>query len=123
VVSSGATRRRRPGVPRGRGVVGCDAQASSGGAVTAMIIAVPIVWMHSFALLLAPVAVMRPRLSAVWLVPILLTIGPDTGNGEPWQTVGVLGVMVITLCLALFPRRDSSTNSGLRLQPGLRASP
>ena len=87
-----------------------------------MIVAVPIVWMHSFALLLAPVAVMRPRLSAVWLVPILLTIGPDTGNGEPWQTAGVLGVMVITLCLALFPRRTSSTNSGLRLQPGLRAS-
>ena len=74
-------------------------------AVAAMIVAVPIVWLHSFALLIAAVAVMRPRLSAAWLVPILFLIGPGTGNGEPWQTAGVLGILVITLCLALLPSR------------------
>ena len=74
-------------------------------AVAAMIVAVPIVWLHSFALLIAAVAVMRPRLSAAWLVPILFLIGPGTGNGEPWQTAGVLGILVITLCLALLPPR------------------
>ena len=71
-------------------------------AVTAMIVAVPVVWLHSFALLIAPVAVMRPRLSAAWIVPILMIIGPGTGNGDPWQTAGMLVLMAVTLGLALF---------------------
>ena len=62
-------------------------------AVTAMIVAIPVVWLHSFALLIAAVAVMRPRLSVAWFVPILFLIGPGTGNGAPWQTAGVLGVL------------------------------
>ena len=64
-------------------------------AVTAMIVAVPVVWLHSFALLIAPVAVMRPRLGAAWLVPILMIIGPGTGNGDPWQTAGMLVLMAL----------------------------
>ena len=72
-------------------------------AVTAMIVASPIVWLHSFALLLAPVAVMRPRLSVAWLLPVLLVIGTGTGNGTPWQTAGVLGLAALTLGVALAP--------------------
>ena len=73
--------------------------------MTAMIVAVPVVWLHSFALLIAPVAVMRPRLGAAWLVPILMIIGPGTGNGDPWQTAGMLVLMAVTLGPALLPRR------------------
>jgi len=80
-------------------------------AVAGMIVAVPVVWLHSFALLIAAIAVMRPRLSAAWLVPILFTIGPGTGNGEPWQTAGMLVVMAVTLCLALLPARRRSVES------------
>jgi hypothetical protein len=72
-------------------------------AVTAMIVATPIVWLHSFALLLAPVAILRPRLSVAWLLPVLLVIGAGTGNGAPWQTAGVLGLSALTLVVALAP--------------------
>ncbi len=75
-------------------------------AVTAMIVASPIVWMHSFALLLGPVAVMRPRLSLAWFLPVLMVIGNGTGNGPPWQTVGVLGIAGVTLGVALAPSRQ-----------------
>ena len=71
----------------------------------AMIVASPIVWMHSFVLLLIPVAVMRPRLSAAWLLPVAFLIGAGTGNGAPWQTAGVLALSVLTVALALLPPR------------------
>ena len=74
-------------------------------AVVAMIVASPIVWLHSFALLIAPVAVMRQRLSLAWFVPILFVIGTGTGNGTPWQTGGVMAVAAVTLLAALVPSR------------------
>jgi hypothetical protein len=75
-------------------------------AVTAMIVASPIVWLHSFALLLAPIAVLRPRFSALWLLPVLYAIGTGTGNGSPWQTAGVLGLSALTLGVAFAPSRS-----------------
>jgi hypothetical protein len=75
-------------------------------AITAMILASPIVWLHYFALLLAPVAVMRPRLSAAWFIPLLFAVGPGSGNGGPWATAGVLGVMALTLAVVLAPDRS-----------------
>jgi hypothetical protein len=72
-------------------------------AVTLMIVGIPVVWLHSFTLLIAAVAVLRPRLSAAWFIPIMMVIGPGTGNGSPWQTAGVLGLMVLTLVLAFLP--------------------
>jgi alpha-1,2-mannosyltransferase len=72
----------------------------------AMIVGSPIVWLHSFAFLIGVVAVMRPRLGVAWLLPILLFIGPGTGNGAPWQTAGVLVIAFVTLGVALLPERD-----------------
>ena len=37
--------------------------------LAAALAASPIVWMHYFLLLLVPLALARPRLSALWLVP------------------------------------------------------
>ena len=74
----------------------------------AMVVASPIVWMHSFVLLLLPVAVMRPRLSASWLLPSLLVFAPGAGNGTPWQTAGLLSVATLTVVLALRPSRPQS---------------
>ena len=72
-------------------------------AITTMILASPIVWLHYFALLLAPVAVMRPRLSAAWFIPLLFAVGPGGGNGGAWRTAGVLGVMALTVAICLAP--------------------
>lgn len=70
-----------------------------------MIVGSPITWMHSFVLLLIPVAVMRPRLSLPWVLPCFLLFAPGTGNGAPWQTGGLLGVAALTAALALVPPR------------------
>ena len=72
-------------------------------AVLACVIASPIVWLHSFVLLLAPLAVHRPRFGTVWLLPALLWFGSGTGNGTPWQTALVLGVAGIAFVLAVLP--------------------
>jgi hypothetical protein len=42
-----------------------------------------------------------------WLLPVLMVVGTGTGNGTPWQTVGVLGVAARTLVFALAPRANS----------------
>jgi hypothetical protein len=70
-------------------------------AVLACVVASPIVWLHSFVLLLAPVALYRPRLSFVWIVPALLWFGSGNGNGSPWQTALVLGVAAGAFALAV----------------------
>jgi hypothetical protein len=74
-------------------------------AVLLAVIASPIVWLHSFLLLLAPVAVYRPRLSAAWLLPALLWFASGTGNGATWQTAMVLAVAASTFALAVAPSR------------------
>lgn len=76
-------------------------------AVLGAVVASPIVWLHSFLLLLAPVAVLRPRFSPIWLAPGLLWFGSGTGNGDPWQTALVLGVSIATFVAVVVaaPRR------------------
>jgi alpha-1,2-mannosyltransferase len=75
-------------------------------AIVAAIVASPVVWLHSFVLLLAPVAVLRPRLSAVWFVPAALWFVSDgTGNGTPWRTaLTLLALLVAVLLVLLRPR-------------------
>ena len=92
-------------------------------AVAAMILAIPIVWLHSFALLIAPIAVMRPRLGAAWLVPILMIIGPGNGNGAPWQTAGMLALTALTLALALRPSSDTRAPGRSGADPVIAGSP
>lgn len=80
---------------------GDDARSFACAAV-GMIVASPIIWLHSFALLLAPVGVLRPRLSAVWFLPAtLLLVSPGTGNGAPWQTAATIGVAVLMVVVVL----------------------
>jgi len=72
-------------------------------AILAAVIGSPIVWLHSFVLLLAVVAVRRPRFSAVWILPSLLWFGSGSGNGETWQTLLVLGVALATFVACVLP--------------------
>ena len=50
----------------------------------------PIVWLHFFALLVVPLAIVRPRFGLLWLLPIATIVTPGTGNGRPWQSALVL---------------------------------
>ena len=89
-------------------VLGCavagrrgDDRLSFALAVVACVVASPIVWLHSFALLLAPIALYRPRFDAVWLFPAVLWFASGNGNGEPWQTALTLAVAGTTVVLVL----------------------
>jgi Glycosyltransferase family 87 len=96
-----------------------DDRRSFACATIAMILASPIIWLHSFAFLLAPVALLRPRLSPIWLLPALLWFAsPGTGNGDPWQTVVTMGTAVVVALVVLLVPADRS----LRGRFGARAS-
>lgn len=84
-----------------------DDERSYACAVCAMVAVTPIVWLHSFALLLAPLALLRPRFSPLWLAPAALWLfAPGTGNGEPWQTASTLALAGLVAVVALVPSRQ-----------------
>ena len=60
--------------------------------IAAALVLSPIVWRHFFVLLIVPLALTRPRLSPLWLVPIGMWLGDGTFNGATWQTLFVLVV-------------------------------
>ena len=88
-------------------LVGCVVLARRGDevrsftcAVAATLAVSPIVWLHYLVLLLVPVAVARPRFSAIWLLPALLWISPKPGHAEGVQTFFpaiAIGVLLIAL--------------------------
>jgi len=63
-------------------------------AVVAALIATPILWNHYLVLLLAPIALARPRLAPLWLLPLVLWVTPHPESlGVVWRIVLVLGVV------------------------------
>ena len=51
-------------------------------AVAATLALSPIVWLHYLVVLLVPMSILRPRFSALWLLPVLLWISPRPGYAE-----------------------------------------
>jgi hypothetical protein len=83
-------------------------------ALVAFIVASPIIWLHSFALLIAPLAVLRPRLTWAWLLPSTLWfVSPGTGNGAPWQTAVTLTVALLVVVDVLRPTSPGHSKSGV----------
>jgi alpha-1,2-mannosyltransferase len=75
--------------PRGDGV-------TFSAAVVAALIATPILWNHYLVLLLAPIALARPRLAPLWLLPLALWVTPHPESvGVVWRIVLVLSVVVL----------------------------
>jgi alpha-1,2-mannosyltransferase len=68
-------------------------------AVLASLVATPLLWLHYLLLLFAPLAVYRPRLSALWFLPLLLWLTPAThSQGVTWRialALAVLGVVAV----------------------------
>jgi hypothetical protein len=63
-------------------------------AVLASLVATPLLWLHYLLLLYVPIAVYRPRLSALWFVPVILWATPSThSHGNTWQIALALGVL------------------------------
>ncbi|MGI8478651.1 MAG: glycosyltransferase family 87 protein [Gaiellaceae bacterium] len=83
----------------------------------------PYVWLHYFALLLVPVAIVRARLSPIWFVPLgMWAFGAGTGNGSTVDATAVVGLAALTLLLAYraAPGRSEATRS---VSPGVARVP
>jgi len=65
-----------------------------GAAVIVALLATPILWNHYLVLLIAPIALARPRLAPLWLLPLVLWVTPHPeAVGEVWRIAFVLSVI------------------------------
>ncbi len=71
---------------------GADASAFLLGVLAALAFS-PILWQHSYALVLVPLAVLRPRFGPVWALPLLLWLAPD--GPEPAEPFPLLVCMLV----------------------------
>jgi hypothetical protein len=79
-------------------------------AIGAAVFCSPIVWANYFLLPLVPLAIARPRLSAVWLVPLALWISPSEPAGTGPLLVAVAVVLAI---VGLGMERGADARRGL----------
>jgi hypothetical protein len=71
-------------------------------AIFAALLFTPIIWLHYFALLFVPVAIVHKRLSLLWLVPMATWFyATGEGNGSTAQTALVLLTFAVLLALTL----------------------
>ena len=87
--------------------------------IGAALLLTPIAWLHFFALMLVPLAIVRPAFSPVWLVPLVTWLAPGTLNGDPWQQVVVLGSFAVLL--AYCERAERATSSAVSVAPNSAA--
>ena len=88
-------------------------------AIGAVLVLTPVMWLHYLALLAVPLGIVRPRFSAIWLLPIVLWVCPRAGNGDGLQSVlPLLVVLLIVLALNQSPRGGMrAAEAPLRLSP------
>jgi hypothetical protein len=73
-------------------------------ALVACMALTPIVWQHYFALLVAPLALARPRLAWPWAVLLVFWVIPTQGNeGDLWRVA--LSVAAVAVVLAVVARQ------------------
>ena len=70
-------------------------------AVVATLAFSPIVWLHYLVVLLVPMSILRPRFSALWLLPVLLWISPKPGYAEGVVTFAPAIAAAILVALLL----------------------
>ena len=91
-------------------LVGCVVLARRGDearsftcAIAATLVLSPIVWLHYLVALLVPLAILRPRFSVIWLLPVLLWVSPKPGYAEGFATFMPAVAAVILLAVLLRP--------------------
>jgi hypothetical protein len=93
-------------------------------AVAVCLLATPIVWQHYFALLIVPLAIVRPRLGTIWLLPLALFPCPVT-TPSLWQlavALSVFGLVVVELLRRPrpVPEYTAAVVTGGRPGPGVQ---
>jgi alpha-1,2-mannosyltransferase len=73
-------------------------------AVVASLLAAPLVWLHYLLLLYIPIALYRPRLSGLWLLPLVLWATPLThSQGVTWRIALALAVVLVVALRTVGP--------------------
>ena len=86
-------------------------------AVAGTLLATPVLWLHYLVLLFVPIALTRPRLSALWFAPLAFWVTPLAhSDGSVWRTCFVLAVAALIVLRALLPSGAAAAQ-----RPGLAA--
>lgn len=81
-------------------------------AVTGALLATPVLWLHYLVLLFVPIALARPRLSAIWFAPLAFWVTPLAhSDGSVWRTCFALVVTAVIVGRTVAPR---ASVAGLR---------
>jgi hypothetical protein len=87
-------------------------------AVVGSIVATPIVWEHYLLLLLVPIALYRPRLSPLWLLPLALWASPAThSQGSLWRIALLLSATLLVVLRTVFEDRSGWLVSWMSVIP------
>ncbi|MGZ4320343.1 MAG: hypothetical protein ACXVRD_13590, partial [Gaiellaceae bacterium] len=69
----------------------------------------PVSWLHYSALLLVAAALLSPRLSAAWVLPLGFWISPfEEADGTVWRILLVLALDILTLAALIRGYRSAS---------------
>jgi hypothetical protein len=80
-------------------------------AVAATLVLSPIVWLHYLVALLVPLAILRPRFSLVWLLPVLLWVSPRPGYAEGYETFMPMIAAAVLFAVLLARPRTGARNA------------
>jgi alpha-1,2-mannosyltransferase len=86
-------------------------------AIAGMLGASPILWTHYLCFLVVPLAIMRPRLGPLWLVPVATVVCPE-GNPATWRLLVALTVLMVVFTALV--RRPVMTRSAPPVPPSPR---
>ena len=89
-------------------------------AVVGALLATPVLWLHYLVLLFVPIALARPRLSAIWFAPLAFWITPLAhSGGSIWRICLVLAVSAYVVWRTVVPAATAVAGR----QPGCAESP
>lgn len=84
----------------------------------------PVSWLHYSSLLVVPVALLSPRLSAAWIIPLAFWLTPfEEADGVIWRIVLVLMLNGLITVVSIVGHRSAATQSTSRARFGSRAAP
>jgi hypothetical protein len=109
-------------------VVGAFQIGSRGGDIAPLALSIagalvlsPIVWTHYYVLLLVPLAILRPRLSPLWFVPLVFWIEPNIQHfGSAWRLAVELAA---GLAICLFATRPDFSADEVSRAGGVPPAP
>jgi hypothetical protein len=80
-------------------------------AVVLILAASPLTWNHYLALLIVPLALLRPTLSREWLLPLVLWICPGGLQVAEWQAF-LFAAVIAVVCWLLLRREPAAHRAG-----------